>query len=172
MPHLVIIDGPAAPANFRYLAMETTLPSGNFRVRELAWRAGGVWYPTVGMTNFSAPAPLVVVASSYNSYQPWKAYDLVVNLSSTGSHWLTNNTGNKQIVLDLGDGNGIAPDAFRIMCYHPSAQGIEEFSCYGSNDPNIMTIANWASAQKTLLGTFAPGLVGWTAGVYREFPFP
>lgn len=171
MPSFVMIDAPLAGTTYRFLAIETTLPSGNFRVRELGWKVGTDWHPLTGMTSANTPVPQVVVATSHNTYAPWRAYDRIVDLASTGSHWNTNNTGNKQIVLDLGAGNGIAPEGLRIMCYSASAQLMEAFSCYGSNDTAIMTIANWATASKTLLGTFTPGLTGWTVGVYREFPF-
>lgn len=171
MPRFLMIDTPPDATAYRFLAIETTLPTTNFRVREFGWKVGADWYPLAGMTSATAPTPQVVAASSYNTYPPWKAYDRVVDLTSTGSHWNTNNTGNKLIVLDLGAGNTVVPEGLRIMCYSASAQLVEAFSCYGSNDASIITIANWATASKTMLGSFAPGMTGWTAGVYREFLF-
>ena len=170
MPMFMMIDAAAATA-YRYLAIEITLPSSNIRVREFGWKVGADWHPLTGMTGFSTPAPQVVVATSYSTYPPWKAYDRIVDTASTGSHWLTNNAGNKQIVLDLGAGNAVLPEGLRIMPYSASAVLIEQFSCYGSNDAAIMTIASWASAGKTLLGTFSPGTTGWASNVYREFIF-
>lgn len=164
---------------FRYLIFINETNTAGIRIRELGWYDGSSWLPSSTMTSDSAPSPLQVVYSSFNTFPGWQAYD---NDTGGTSHWFSNNTGDKPIVLDLGAGNEITPTRIRIAPYYssPTPEAPEDFSCYGSNDSDCFgsgpgvdsdIATDIAGATTTLLGSFSPGTSGWTTPNYREFTF-
>jgi len=94
---------------------------------------GSTTYPP-NMTSNSAPSPNVAsVSNAYSAtYEAWKVFD-----SSGSTYWDTNYgyAANSWITIDLGAGNGIAPNWLQYVIHNQGAydRSPTAISAYGSN---------------------------------------
>lgn len=112
---------------YRYVKF-LTLDCGNMQLREVDWYAGGAAHPD--------PRPTSVTSNGMDIWGDNADWEIVrVYDGDEESHcWL----GEKEppytheVYLDLGSGNGIAPDSLRVV--KSSWSQLNHFQCWASND--------------------------------------
>lgn len=133
-------------------------PANYCEIFTLRYRMAGTWYPTESMTSNSAPSPLVVSASDqYTTYSPYRAFD-----GNAGTQWHGDDYTSHWLKLDLGDGNGIRPDAVGITC------NLENGSRYPRDfGVELSNTGKFSGEQESIYKT--TGQTAWTTGVERVF---
>jgi len=124
-----------AEAIFQYIRIVVTSVVGatwtGFQEIEYSDDGGATWFPTSNMTSNILPSPLVASASAvYTTFAAWKAYD-----GGTTNRWTANVNGGWS-TIDLGSGNGRAPDRIRLTNNNTGGAGDSsptEIKVYGSN---------------------------------------
>jgi hypothetical protein len=161
----------AAAATYRYFRVEVTKTIDSNKEMQcveydISDDGGSTWYPTQTMTSNTAPSPLVASASDegYSGQRPFNAFD---NDTATNSHFTSRaeiSAGSPAwLQIDLGAGNGIAPDRFRFNPQDTNSDSCpEDFTLEASNT------GSW-SGEETVLLTETGLTSGWSAGTYREF---
>jgi hypothetical protein len=138
---------------FRYLKIAVNndsphLDEHTFGVVEAVWFVGNVGFPVTKMTSDNSPAPLRAwferdgaVDQPASGYPSYRMYD--GELGDTSRYTVEYKSTYATIgllpypfawVLDLGEGNGIAPDSVWIRGLKDDRRWITELKCYGSND--------------------------------------
>lgn len=112
---------PPASVTYRYLRLRidsTVAATAMAILWELDWSndGGSTLYPTSNMTTNSAPSPLVASADSEfsGSFQAFLCFD-----GNNATRWTSANSAMPHYIqLDLGSGNGIAPNWIRWRVYN------------------------------------------------------
>ena len=148
--------GAAAPT-YRYIRLTAITNHGDgsntsIAILNYSDDGGSTLYPST-MTSNSAPSPLVSSSSGdfSSSFQAWCAFD-----RTTGQYWIGPGTTNRWIKIDLGAGNGIAPNWFRIQAQPSQADRLPNNTIIeGSNDDSTWeTLWTGNPAEVTTLQTF------------------
>jgi hypothetical protein len=128
----------ASTTTYRYLKLNVTEGGASttyLSLGEMEYYVGATLYPTQTMTADDAPSPLVASASSALQ-DAYLAFNDDVN-----THWLTQSgvlTGS--LTIDLGSGNGIAPDSFRLCSPETPDRTPNNFTIQGSNNDSDYTV--------------------------------
>lgn len=134
---------------YRYLRLRSTANVGGLTEMTLfsvqySNDAGTTWYPTSNMTGNSAPSPLVASADSEfsASFLAYQAFD-----GNSGTRWASSSTAHPHYIqLDLGSGNGIAPNRMRYELFNSGGDyTLKDFTILGSNT------GSFAGEEVTLL---------------------
>ncbi len=139
---------------YRYLRL--TFESGkSVSVQEVSWLVNGTSYPNTavtatGQTNAQGTT---VLGPSY--LEDYKLYDKLDDCS--GGHLYVGGNLPKSVVLDLGEGNAIAPDALMISKCPSSWSELSGFMAEGSADQSAWVVLGEFSGLDS--GDF-PGEVG------------
>jgi hypothetical protein len=132
----------ASTTTYRYLKLDVTdngASSTYVSLAEMQYYVGATLYPTQTMTSNTLPSPLVASASEdtgTGAELAFKAFDDDIN-----THWQTaNGTVTGWLKIDLGSGNGIAPDSFRLGAPETPDRTPNGFTIQGSNNDSDWTI--------------------------------
>ena len=174
MPYLtpqrmrMLTTGVAPSRFFRYtvtelLAAFTPATDGAAtRVSELEFISNGTTYPTANMTSNTTPSPLVASASGSTFGAPYNAFD---GTAGDSNRWISTTTAPFWVQVDLGSGNEIIIDGYRIapdnatsIGYYPTKWKIE-----GSNT------GSFSGEQTTLVNQQTGVYTGWANSTLREF---
>ena len=141
-------NGTVSTTDYRYLKLDVTGLSGSttyVSLGELEYFEGTTLYPTQTMTSNTLPSPLVASASEdtgTGSGLAYLAFDDNIN-----THWQTaNGTVTGWLKIDLGSGNGIAPDRIVLGTAETPDRTPSTFTIQGSNnDSDWTTIATYSN---------------------------
>ena len=132
----------ASSTTYRYLKLNVTdngASSTYVSLAEMQYYVGATLYPTQTMSSNTAPSPLVASASEdtgTGAELAFKAFDDNIN-----THWQTaNGTVTGWLKIDLGSGNGIAPDSFRLGSPETPDRTPNDFTIQGSNNDSDWTV--------------------------------
>ncbi len=139
---------------YRYLRL--TLESGkSVSVQEVSWLVNGTSYPKTAVTAMgqtNAQGTTVLGASYLSDYKLYNKLD-----DCSGGHLFVGGNLPKSVVLDLGEGNAIAPDALMISKCPSSWSELSGFTAEGSADQSAWVVLGEFSGLGS--GDF-PGEVG------------
>ncbi len=147
-------NGNSSATAYRYLRL--TLESGkSVSVQEVSWLVNGTSYPKTAVTAMgqtNAQGTTVLGASYLSDYKLYNKLD-----DCSGGHLFVGGNLPKSVVLDLGEGNAIAPDALMISKCPSSWSELSGFTAEGSADQSAWVVLGEFSGLGS--GDF-PGEVG------------
>jgi len=91
---------------FRFLRLDVTADALAAEIGDADWMVGATAYPTQLMTFLDRPAPLVVQSDTHHDLTAYRAYDK----ENQNKRWSVDANSTEELILDLGEGNGITPD--------------------------------------------------------------
>ncbi len=131
---------------YRYLSFRV-LGCENYKIQEINWYADGIDYPNPHL-NSLIPANNAngeTVLGADPSWARLSVYDGVIDESSHFYYGnITDPQLQKNIILDLGDGNAILPDSIELI--NPAYSIITQFEVWASNDNS-----NWSLLLDTIV---------------------
>ena len=139
---LDVAGAAASSTTYRYLKLDVTDNGASttyVSLAEMQYYVGATLYPTQTMTSNTLPSPLVASASEDTGTGAGLAY--LAFDDNINSHWQTaNGTVTGWLKIDLGSGNGIAPDSFRLGAPETPDRTPNGFTIQGSNNDSDWTI--------------------------------
>ncbi len=151
----VTVTAPSGGTSYRYLRLTGTGTVGNdVTLQQIHWMVGSNSYPNPKLdwaTRWNSWAS----NSDSNNSNVYGAFD------NTNGGWSVGSSYPAWIVIDLGAGNAITPNAIMIKP-NASDRGFSGFTCHGSNDN-----ANWTQLYSTsglTTSTWSGGLTTFNFG--------
>lgn len=135
-------SGVAEPQpQYRYLKLNFE-EGKSVSIQEAKWMANGISYPRAAVSTSNWTNAYGEFVASYQlHWGDYKLYDHQNN--SSGNHLYVGNNLPHEAVLDLGEGNDIAPESLTIYKSSNGWSKLVDFSCWGSSNG-----VNWSLIRR------------------------